>query len=222
MLREASRGAEGAQKVFDDERLFAVIYGLDEGDDFKDPKMWGKANPNLGVSVSLDYLEAQVGQAIRSPLSRTQSRPSTSIYGLGPRPRGSTWSSGQGLAMNPLKIEDFSDCEAMVGLDLAVRVDIAARVSLFWREIEGRRHYYAIPHFYLPEDAMDTAKNGKTYAGWAAAGHIELMDGAEISLLKIQEDVMAIPSMHAVRGWYMTPGRLRRSLRPSVRRELRR
>lgn len=187
------------KKVFDDERLFAVIYGLDEGDDFKDPKMWGKANPNLGVSVSLDYLEAQVGQAIRSPVKQNSVKTKHFNIWVGAKAAWLNMEQWSRAGDESLKIEDFSDCEAMVGLDLAVRVDIAARVSLFWREIEGRRHYYAIPHFYLPEDAMDTAKNGKTYAGWAAAGHIELMDGAEISLLKIQEDVMAIPSMHAVR-----------------------
>jgi phage terminase large subunit-like protein len=29
--------------VFDDERLFAVIYGMDEGDYWKDPAIWAKA-----------------------------------------------------------------------------------------------------------------------------------------------------------------------------------
>lgn len=187
------------KKVFDDDRLFAVIYGLDEGDNYKNPEMWGKANPNLGVSVSLDYLEAQVGQAIRSPVKQNSVKTKHFNVWVGAKAAWLNMEQWSNAGDSSLNIADFSDCDGMVGLDLAVRVDIAARVSLFWREIDGKRHYYAFPHFYLPEDALDTAKNGKTYAGWAASGHIDLMDGAEISFSQVQEDVLAIPNTHAVR-----------------------
>jgi len=42
---------------FEDDSLFAIIYELDEQDDPADSSLWGKANPNLGVSIPLDYLE---------------------------------------------------------------------------------------------------------------------------------------------------------------------
>ena len=193
------------RKVFDDERLFSVIYGLDEGDDFKQSEMWGKANPNLDISVSRDYLEAQVGQAIRSPVKQNSVKTKHFNIWVGAKSAWLNMEQWSKAGDDSLRIEDFADCEGIVGLDLAVRVDIAARVSLFWREIDGRRHYYAFPHFYLPEDAIDSAKNGKTYAGWAAQGHIDLMDGAEISLLQVQEDILAIPKTHSIRELVYDP-----------------
>jgi phage terminase large subunit-like protein len=187
------------KKVFDDERMFAVIYGIDEGDDFKDPDMWGKANPNLGVSVSRDYLEAQVGQAVRSPVKQNSVKTKHFNIWVGAKTaffNMEHWTAG---GDDSLDIKDFADCDGIVGLDLAVRVDIACRVSLFWKEIDSQRHYFAFPHFYLPEEALESAKNGKTYAGWAASGFIELMDGAEISLAQIEEDILQIPNTHSVR-----------------------
>jgi phage terminase large subunit-like protein len=51
----------------------------------------------------------------------------------------------------------------------------------------------------LPEDALDSAKNAKTYAGWATGGYLDLMDGAEISFAQVQEDILSIPETHSVR-----------------------
>lgn len=39
-----------------DERLFIAIYTLDEDDDWKDEKVWRKANPNIGRTTSLENL----------------------------------------------------------------------------------------------------------------------------------------------------------------------
>ena len=44
------------------EELFGVIYTVDEGDDWTDPKVLEKANPNMGVSVYRDFLLSLRGQ----------------------------------------------------------------------------------------------------------------------------------------------------------------
>lgn len=185
--------------VFDDERLFSVIYGLDEGDDFKDPTMWQKANPNLGVSVSREYIEAQVASAIRTPSKQNSVKTKHFNIWVGAKTAWLNMEQWAKAADSSLRIEDFADSEGMVGLDLATRIDIAARVSLFWKDVDGVKHYYAFPHFYLPEEALDSAKNAKTYAGWATAGHLELMDGAEISFSQVQDDILNLPKVHGVK-----------------------
>ena len=50
-----------------DDTIFALIYSLDEGDNWKDEAVWGKSNPNLGVTVKTKYLREQVQKAINSP-----------------------------------------------------------------------------------------------------------------------------------------------------------
>ncbi len=35
--------------------FYPVIYGASQEDDWTDPKVWKKANPSLGITVSMDY-----------------------------------------------------------------------------------------------------------------------------------------------------------------------
>ena len=49
-------------KIEDDSNL-AFIFEMDEGDDWTDPAMWVKSNPNLDVSVFSSYLEARLVKA---------------------------------------------------------------------------------------------------------------------------------------------------------------
>lgn len=49
-----------------DDEVFGIIYTIDEGDDWTDPKVLAKANPNMGVSVYAEYLLAQQAGAIKS------------------------------------------------------------------------------------------------------------------------------------------------------------
>jgi phage terminase large subunit-like protein len=53
--------------VVPDDSFFGFIACADPGDDWRDPETWAKANPNLGVSVSLEQLRADAKQAERVP-----------------------------------------------------------------------------------------------------------------------------------------------------------
>lgn len=55
-----------------DESLFALLYAIDSDDDWQDEKNWAKANPNLGVSVKLDYLREFANSAKHSIEKRNQ------------------------------------------------------------------------------------------------------------------------------------------------------
>ena len=50
-----------------DHSLFCYIAELDEDDDPFDESTWIKANPNLGLSVKLDYLRSQAREALSKP-----------------------------------------------------------------------------------------------------------------------------------------------------------
>lgn len=51
----------------DDPSFLPVIFGSEPTDDWKDPEVWTKANPNLGVSVPIEYLQQKCQQAIANP-----------------------------------------------------------------------------------------------------------------------------------------------------------
>ena len=54
-------------KTVDSEQLFAAIYEIDEEDDAFDEDCWIKANPNMGVSISMEFLRGQIKPALTSP-----------------------------------------------------------------------------------------------------------------------------------------------------------
>lgn len=54
-------------QVLDDTSFLPVIYEVKAGEDWTKPDIWAKANPNLGVSVSLDYLERECKRAQETP-----------------------------------------------------------------------------------------------------------------------------------------------------------
>ena len=53
--------------VIRDDSYFAYIAAADEKDDWQDPAIWQKANPGLGKTVKLDYLEQECGRAQQTP-----------------------------------------------------------------------------------------------------------------------------------------------------------
>ncbi len=60
---------EGAVTADD---YFGIIYTLDEEDDYRDPAVWIKANPNLGVGKKAEQIDAMVREAEHKPGTRLQ------------------------------------------------------------------------------------------------------------------------------------------------------
>ncbi|MFP4539302.1 MAG: terminase large subunit, partial [Dichotomicrobium sp.] len=54
-------------KIIEDPDRLVVIYEAGADDDWQDPEVWAKANPNIGVSVNTGYLEAEAKKAAENP-----------------------------------------------------------------------------------------------------------------------------------------------------------
>ena len=54
-------------QILEDSSFLPVIYEALPDDDWTDPEVWRKANPNLGVSVKLEYLERECRRAKAEP-----------------------------------------------------------------------------------------------------------------------------------------------------------
>src|SRR5690606_28994139 len=57
-----------------DDDFFGFVCGLDKQDDWKDPKVWKKANPLLGVTIPQSYLEQEVREAEGMPSKQSLTR----------------------------------------------------------------------------------------------------------------------------------------------------
>ncbi|MCP4366329.1 MAG: terminase large subunit [Planctomycetes bacterium] len=176
--------------VFQDEQLFAIIYGTDEGDDWTDPEILKKANPNYDVSVSGDFLQAQQREAVRNSLKQSAFRRKHLNQWMGAHTSWANMDKLKSCVDESLKAETMKGLDCFIPVDLASRIDITAILKVFTEVIDGKVHYTAFCRFYIPEEtALDSAN--AHYQKWIADGWLTATDGNEIDFNEIQADVKA-------------------------------
>lgn len=168
-----------------DDSMFAVIYTLDEGDDPFDEAVWIKPNPNLGVSVGLDFLRERAAKAKRSPGAMAAylrfhmdvpTQQSTRAIDL------DAWDACDGRIVDEAtgELETYEEWAArrvpkgavgFGGLDLASVKDLTARIDLFRLE-DGK--VAALCAFWCPEDGVleRSRSDGVPYADWVRDGYL--------------------------------------------------
>ena len=173
--------------VFEDEQLFCMVFGLDEGDDWTDPAMLVKANPNYDVSVSGDFLLARLREAKRSAAKQNAFKRKHLNIWVGAL---AAWLNMEHVkkCSQKLAIEDFIGDDCIIPVDLASKIDIVATPKLFIREQDGKTHYYFFSKFYIPEETMMDPNNDH-YQKWVNDDHLIATDGNEIDFNEIQQDI---------------------------------
>jgi len=174
--------------VFEDDRLFTLIYGLDEEDDWTLPEMLVKANPNYDISVSGEFLLAQQQEAIRNAAKQNAFKRKHMNQWVGAHTAWLNMETVNRCIDLELDPQQFADSELIIPVDLASRIDITAILKVFSSEIAGKRHYNAFSRFYLPEDTVLDPKN-MHYQKWLNEGWLIATDGNEIDFNEIQADI---------------------------------
>ena len=187
-------GRKVLEQTIEDEEFFYLEYGIDEGDDWTDPAVLAKANPNIGISVNEDYLLARQREAIRNP--REQGRFKTKNLNCWVNSRSAYFNMARWASCRTAPaLEDMppgADC--YLGLDLASKVDIAALEIIFPNE-DGTctRHGFA----YLPEATVEDPANSH-YAAWRIDGRLVVTDGEVTDYGRIRDDILDLCSRFRV------------------------
>ncbi|HHQ2808154.1 TPA: terminase large subunit [Pseudomonas aeruginosa] len=204
--REVIEMLEGT--VANDE-LFGWIWTIDEDDDWKDPAVLAKANPNIGVSVYREYLESQQQRAIKQ--ARFTNTFKTKHLGVWVTAKAGFFNVAQWEALKDetLTLEQFEGQPCILSFDLARKLDMNSMGRLFWRDIDGKRHYYSVaPRFWVPEDTiadMDNRRMAERYQKWVNAGLLIPTDGAEIDYREILEEAKEAAKLNPVQCSPMDP-----------------
>lgn len=161
--------------TIDQENLFTIIYTLDEGDDWMDPAVWIKSNPNLGVTPNMDYMisaatEAQNygGRYITQFLTKN-----LNVWVDAPK----TWIGSDVWDKNGGKVskEALKGRRCFGGLDLASVSDTASFELFFPAEKPGKKHI-VLSYFFLPEAAL-IKDNRRQFEEWGRQGHVIITPG---------------------------------------------
>ncbi|HMU15875.1 MAG TPA: terminase large subunit [Thauera aminoaromatica] len=177
-----------------DETHFGVIYAADPEDDWTSEIALRKANPNAGVSVSIEFLQSQLRDAIGNP--RKQGVFKTKHLNI--------WQNARDAYVNmqrwtecreaDLTLDEFRGRRCYIGMDLASKVDIAALELLFPLD-DGA--YARFGRYYLPDETVQLPQNDH-YRGWARADWLTVTEGNIIDFGRILEDLVALATRFEV------------------------
>ena len=144
-----------------EQRLLPILYMIDDVEKWNDINELRKANPNLGVSVSVDYLLEEIAVAEGSHSKKTEFivkycniKQSSSL----------AWLSAQvvqNACCEQLHLGDFRECYCVGGIDLSQTTDLTACTAV----IERGGELYIFAKFFLPSEKIEEAsqKDGLPY-----------------------------------------------------------
>jgi len=128
--------------IKNDPNYFAIIYELDEGDSWNNPKNWVKANPSLGHTITSESLQKQYQQALNMGSSYETEFKTKHLNTW--TTAAATWINDEEWQKCLYQKEVYGDCFG--GLDLASVSDLTALVLVFPDgESIDVRGYYWIP-----------------------------------------------------------------------------
>jgi phage terminase large subunit-like protein len=185
------------QGLVDDDSFFSMVYGIDDGDDWRDPAVWQKANPNYGVSVQPDDLARLAKQAEESPSAETNFK--TKRLNVWCSTNSAWLSMGAWEACDKPRppLESWKGQACYMGLDLASVNDFASVALLFQKDGE----LYPYVFNYLPMDTIvdKSGAMGAKYREWMEAGYIVATDGSVTDLRYIKEKIIETCEMFHVK-----------------------
>ena len=158
MLRRATRFLLGDSK---ERKLLPFLYMIDDIDKWDDINELRKSNPNLGTSISVDYMLEEIAVAEGSLSKKAEFitkycnlKQTSSLAWLG----NNVIEAATG---EPLNLEDFRGCYCVGGVDLSRTTDLTAAIVV----VEKGGELYSFAQFWLPEERVEelTAIDGLPY-----------------------------------------------------------
>lgn len=183
--------------VTENEQRFGIIYTADAEDDWTELSTLVKANPNFGVSVNAEYLQAQLREAVNDPRKQNVFKKKHLNVWVNAASPWVNVANLQACGDKTLTREQFRGEQCWVGLDLASKNDIASAAWVFRRQVDGEWHYYLVTRNYLPEAAVQKTENGH-YQDWVHQGYLTQTAGNMIDLRQIEEDVVASAEVNVI------------------------
>ena len=150
LMKRATRFLLGDSK---ETRLLPFLYMIDDIDKWNDINELKKANPNLGVSVSVDYMLEEIAIAEQSLSKKAEFmckycniKQNSSLAWLDTK-------TVEKCCGEHLNIEDFAHSYCVIGLDLSQTTDLTALTVV----IEKNGEFYVFAKMWLPAERIEEA-----------------------------------------------------------------
>jgi phage terminase large subunit-like protein len=196
--QEFDRSCQILQNVFEDDSYFCVLYTLDEKDDWKNERVWIKANPNLDISVNRDFLKKACLEAQQQPALESEFR----CKNLGQWLTNSkawipanTWEKCVDNAKK-YRLNKSESYFAVLGVDLSKRIDLTSLTLTVYQK--GK--YYLTNYLYFPEDSMSERikKESELWRKWVEEGYITATAGSTVDYAYLHKDIRKIAEEYQI------------------------
>ena len=160
-----------------DPTFYPVIYGADENDDWTDPKVWKKANPSLGITVSIDKVQAACESAKQNPGEENAFRQLRLNQWVKQAVRWMPMDKWDACAF-PVNEDNLEGRVCYGGLDLSSTTDITAFVLVF-PPLDEDDKFAILPYFWIPEDTLElrVRRDHVPYDVWERQGFLQTTEG---------------------------------------------
>lgn len=169
LFRRGTRFLKGESQ---DKRLLPIFYTIDNIDKWDDINELRKSLPNMGVSVSVQFLLDEINTAHESLSKRTEF---ICKYCNLKQNSSLAWLEAkvvEKMTGDALNLEDFRSSYCVAGIDLSQTTDLTAATLV----IEKNGDLYVFAKFWLPSEKIDEAKarDGLPYDIYIQRGLLEL------------------------------------------------
>lgn len=181
-----------------DDNTFAIIYTLDEDDDWEQEENWQKANPAIGVTPSWDYMRSMYQKAKNEgAAAEIQFKTKNLNIWTGTH---ATWIEDDVWMSCSGDLPALSGRECYGGLDLASVGDIAALVLTFPPDEEGGAYIQKYV-FWCSEKQVQTrsAQDGVPYLDWVRLGYIRQIPGEIIDDRVVIADIVELAKKYHIK-----------------------
>lgn len=191
--RYAESVASGAIK---DETFLPALYQSPAGADWKNEATWRAANPNLGVSIKLDFLRTECARAIEIPAYENTFK---QLYLNCWTEQSVRWipMDKWAIGSRPCPV-DLTGRHCFGGLDLASTFDTSC-LSLVFPLDDGT--YWVEPHIWIPDENMRqrVARDRVPYDVWVRQGYMRTTHGNVTDYDAIRADINELARKYDIR-----------------------
>lgn len=173
--------------VKQDDTFFPFIFQMDADDDWEDDSNWIKCQPNLGVTVTKDYMRGELLKAKNDVTAEVGVK--TKTFNM--------WCSSK-LAWLPMEqvakkmayvdLEDFRGESCYIGVDLSQVSDMTALSVLIPKD--GK--YFFKTWTFLPEASLDGNPNEELYRKFIQEGSLIITPGNVVDYSYITKMIVDI------------------------------
>ena len=181
------------------DNFWPFVYQLDPEDDWRDPKNFEKCQPNLGVTVTEEFMQGEVNKAkvdataLTGVLTKTFNRWVQAQV---------TWIPQEIIArnMDKIDIEEYRGRDCIIGCDLSTVSDFSS-ISVFWPPYDKTEKYAFKTWTFIPNETYKNHPNKVLYQKFVQEGSMIITDGNvtdyDFILHKIYE-ISQVCNIHAI------------------------